>query len=148
MKNVKLGQVYKVVDGSFTGSVGVLSSGFFNGLYFVEKSNGDRVMVTASQIERVESQIVKPDIYAHLNDYQFALQHLLNSLSIFIRVDGKEINIEHYMPLSISQIVTVEKLYNIENTLTKGNTSYFINLKSSEINKIKDSDLSLAEISY
>ncbi len=53
MNNIELGQVYKVIKGAFIGSVGVLCSGLGNGCYFIKESNGDRVMVTASQIEKV-----------------------------------------------------------------------------------------------
>ena len=53
MDDIELGQVYKVIKGAFSGSKGVLCSHFGSGCYFIKESNGDRVMVTASQIEKV-----------------------------------------------------------------------------------------------
>lgn len=146
MENLKFGKVYNVVEGSFIGSVGVLCGGFGNGCFFIKISNGDRVMVTASQIEISDNQVIKPNIYAHLNDYQFALQQILNALSIFIKVDGKKLNVENYMPLSIPQILTVEKLYHIDNLINEGNTSYIINIKCDSIEKISESEITLNDI--
>jgi hypothetical protein len=150
MNNIELGQVYKVIKGAFTGSEGVLCSGFGNSCYFIKEPNGDRVMVTALQVERVvmetKGQIIKPKAYVHLNDYQYALQQVLNSLSIFIRVDGRKLNVDTYMPLSISQILRIEKLYNIENTINGGNTPYLINIKSILIKGITKSECTLTDI--
>jgi hypothetical protein len=147
--NVELGQVYKVVNGAFTGLEGVLLNGFNAGCYFIEESNGDRSMVTASQIEKVlenKNHANKPNVYKHLTDYQYALQQLLNCLSIFISVGGRKLNVDSFMPLSISQILLIEKLYNIENTINSGDTSYMLNIKPELVGCIKESEHTLKDI--
>jgi len=93
------------------------------------------------------NQVIKPKAYSYLNDYQYALQQLLNSMCVFISVDGKKIDVQNYMPLSLSQILRINKLYNIENTLNKGNTNYIINLDSNAIEKITDNGVTLADLS-
>lgn len=92
------------------------------------------------------TEVIKPKAYAHLSDYQYALQQVLNSLCIFISVNGKKLSVEKYMPLSISQILCINKLYNIENTISEGNTNYIININSNAIEKITMTDTTLADI--
>mgnify|MGYP000418631381 CR=1 FL=1 len=93
------------------------------------------------------NSVIKPKAYSNLNDYQYAMQQILNSLCVFISVDGKRLDVQSYMPLSVSQILGINKLYNIENTRSNGNTNYIINVGSEAIAKIFDNDITLAELS-
>jgi hypothetical protein len=105
-----------------------------------------------NNLELGESYIVnkneanKPNVYRHLSDYQYALQQLLNCLSVFISVGGRRLNVDSFMPLSISQILLIEKLYNIENTINNGDTSYIINIKTEFVGCIKESEHTLKDI--
>lgn len=94
------------------------------------------------------NNIIKPKAYSHLSDYQYALQQVLNSFCVFISVDGKKVNAQTYMPLSISQLMRINKLYTQENALNNGNTNYIINLASGAIDRITDDHITLAEISF
>lgn len=94
------------------------------------------------------NNIIKPKAYSHLSDYQYALQQVLNSLCVFISVDGTKVNAQNYMPLSISQLMRINKLYTQENTLSKGNTDYIINLDSGAIDKITEDNVTLADLLF
>jgi hypothetical protein len=96
----------------------------------------------------LSNKVIKPKAYSHLSDYQYALQQVLNSLCVFIRVDGKKLDPETFMPLSISQMLRINKLYNIENTFNKGNTDYIINLDSGVIDKITENNITLANLLF
>ena len=69
----------------------------------------------------------KPKAYAHLTDYQFAVQQVLNSVSVIIRKDGKQLKGDN-CPISIARIIAFNNMYNIANVLDP-KTSYIINLK-------------------
>ena len=99
-------------------------------------------------VKTENSEVIKPNIYAHLSDYEYALIQVLNSLCIFIRVDGKSLDVQNYMPLSISQILRINKLYNIENTLNDGNTDCTININSKKIELITKSNTTLASVAF
>ena len=93
------------------------------------------------------NQVNKPKAYSHLNDYQYALQQILNSLCVFISVDGRKIDAQNYMPLSVSQLLRINKLYNVENTLNNGKSNYIINLDSEALDSITEDSVTLADIS-
>jgi hypothetical protein len=94
----------------------------------------------------ISDDATKPTAYSHLSDYQYAIQLILNSLCVFISVDGRKLSADNYMPLSISELIRVNKLYNIENTVNKGKTNYIININSNAIESITMPDTTLANI--
>jgi len=88
----------------------------------------------------------KPAIYNHLSDYEFALQQIINSLCIFIHIDGKELDVKNHMPLSICKLMRLNKLYQEDNFHNNGKSDYMINLNSRNLDLITRPNTTLSQV--